>query len=247
MALVPSEARTWPPVVCVVVDELRASSTITTLVDLGCTEILLTASRREARALARARNSILAGERDGYTPPGFDANNSPAELARLDIRGRSVVLCTTNGTVVIGRLQRMPVLLVGCLLNARACAAAALERATALGIGVGIVCAGGHGRFALEDAVTAGVIVDRLVEVSAMRGIRCSTSDAALASSRLWSAYPDATAALRESATNDLLHEIGAEDDLGVCAQTDSSISVPVVLPGAPLRVVAGPSPDSAA
>jgi len=117
-------------IVCVVIDELRASSTITTLLDLGCTDLSLTASLQEARRLGKAHGSLLAGERDGHIPRGFDTNNSPAELARTAVLGRSVVLCTTNGTVVISRLRRMTPLLVGCLLNARACAEEVLRQAS---------------------------------------------------------------------------------------------------------------------
>src|ERR1035437_8756695 len=113
VAFVPAEARRWPSIVCVVIDELRASSTITTLLDLGCTDISLTASLREARRLGRADGSLLAGERDGRTPRGFDTNNSPDEPARTAVLGRRVGLCTKNGTVVISRLRRVTPLPVG--------------------------------------------------------------------------------------------------------------------------------------
>ena len=177
VAFVPAEARLWPSIVCVVIDELRASSTITTLLDLGCTDLSLTASLQEARRLGKAHGSLLAGERDGHIPRGFDTNNSPAELARTAVLGRSVVLCTTNGTVVISRLRRMTPLLVGCLLNARACAEEVLRQALSLGTDVGIVCAGEHGRFALEDALTAGVLLERLLELAAAQGVPCRLSE----------------------------------------------------------------------
>ena len=237
VALVPAEARGWPSIVCVVIDELRASSTITTLLDLGCTDISLTAGLREARRLGMERGSLLAGERDGRTPRGFDANNSPAALARMAIRGRSVVLCTTNGTVVIGRLRRMAPLYVGCLLNARACAEQALREAVSLGSDVGIVCAGDHGRFGLEDALTAGVILGRLLELAAASGVPCRLSNSAEVAIRLRWTYPDLVAAFRASSTGQLLREIDAEEDLDVCCRVDSSHTVPVVHAGQRLEV----------
>ena len=78
----------------------------------------------------------------------------------------------------------MPLVLMGCLLNARACAEAALGEAEARGIGIGIVCAGTEGGFALDDAVAAGVIVSRTLEAAQSRGRRCRLSDAARAAVR---------------------------------------------------------------
>lgn len=239
VALVPEQARSWEPTVCVVVDELRASSTITVLLDLGCGELCLTAGLEEARRLAAARGSLLVGERNGRTPRGFDLNNSPAELSRTRVDGRDVVLCTTNGTVVIGRVQHMPAVLVGSLLNARACAEAALELAQDAGTGVRIVCAGQRGRFALDDAVTAGVVVERMVETCRARGIEHALSDAARASIDLRSAYPDLLGPLRESTSGRLLISVGAEADIERCARVDSSRCVPILRRGRQLRIEA--------
>jgi len=237
VALVPSQARAWRRTVCVVVDELRASSTITALLDMGCAELLLTASVPAARRLAREHGSLLSGERHGRTPAGFDFNNSPAELLRADVRGRSVVLCTSNGTRVLDRLRGMPATLIGCLLNARACAESAIGLAESLGADVGIVCAGQLGRFALDDAYAAGVIVDRLVDVAGERGLAVRVRDAARAARRLRSTYPDALAAFEDSETGRVVVDIGAAEDLELCARVDSSRTVPILRDGPPLRI----------
>jgi len=141
VALVPEQALAWPPTVCVVIDQLRASSTLTTALDLGCPEVVVTGSLEGARRLARERGSLLAGERGGRIAPGFDANNSPAELRAIGVRGRGMVLSTSNGTKVLSRLQTMPAVLIGCFMNARACAEAAFDEAGARHLGIGIVCA----------------------------------------------------------------------------------------------------------
>jgi 2-phosphosulfolactate phosphatase len=240
VALVPSEARDWPGRVCVVIDELRASSTLTTLLDLGCPSVLLTRSLDEARRLGRERGALLAGERHGLTPRGFDFNNSPVELSRADVRQRPVVLCTSNGTRVLGAVRRMPVTLVGCLLNAGACADTALELALARGLDVGIVCAGTLGRFALDDAFAAGEIVGRIVRRAAERSASLQLSDAALASIGLRSAYPDATTCLEASTAGQLCRRIGAEDDIAFCARTDAMETVPLLAVGSPLSVAPG-------
>jgi 2-phosphosulfolactate phosphatase len=237
VALVPSLARGWAATVCLVIDQLRASTTIVTLLDLGCSELLLTAGLAEARRLRRERGSLLAGERRGLTPRGFQANNSPAELLGMEIRGRSVVLSSSNGTLVLSRLVGMPATLVACLANARASAEAAVDLARGLGVGVGVVCAGLLGRFTLDDAYAAGVVVERLVDAARVRGMEVRLRDGAWAAMRLRSAYPDAGAAFAESRTGQLVRGLGAEADLELCARVDVSDTVPVLRPGPPLQL----------
>ena len=237
VALVPSQARAWTDRVCIVIDELRASSTMTTLLDLGASEILLTQSLSEARRLAAERDAILCGERGGITPRGFDYNNSPAELSGSDLDGRPVVLSTSNGTAVLAELQAAPVVLVGCLLNARASAEAAVAAASALRTGVGVVCAGTLGRFALDDAAAAGMLVGRLMDALAARGNGWSLTDAAIAAVRLRSSFPEIEEALAQSVAGRLVTRLGAGDDVPFCAQVDASSTVPVLRPGHPLVV----------
>jgi 2-phosphosulfolactate phosphatase len=236
-ALVPAQAAGWRPSVCIVVDELRASSTITTALDLGASEVVLAAGLREARQIARDRGSLLFGERGGLTPPGFDANNSPDDLRRVGVHGRRVVLSTTNGTAVLSRVRRMPVVLVGCLLNARACADAAVAEAAERGIGIGVICAGRRGGFALDDAVAAGLIVRHIAHAAAVRGLDCRVTDAARATLKLRAAYPDYAAALRESASGHVVAGLGQAADIELCAQADISVTVPILRPETLLRV----------
>jgi 2-phosphosulfolactate phosphatase len=245
VALVPAQSRAWGRTVCIVVDELRASSTITTLLDMSCPSLMLTASLDDARRLARTHDSLLAGERHGLTPRGFDFNNSPAELRRADIRGRSVVLCTSNGTKVLASLQEQPAVLVGCLLNARACAVSAVALAEALDARLGVVCAGQQGRFALDDATAAGVIVARAIEALTARGSTAFLTDAARAALRLQASYRNPVTALRQSASGRLVKELGAEADVELCARTESSTTVPILQLGTPLSIAAYHSASS--
>lgn len=78
VALVPDEAQRWRERVCIVVDVLRASSSIVTLFDRGCRTVIPVGSVAEARRLARQHGYMLVGERNGLAPPGFDFGNSPA-------------------------------------------------------------------------------------------------------------------------------------------------------------------------
>ena len=245
VALVPRMTRAWVHTVCVVVDELRASSTITLLLDMQCELLMLTASVAGARRLARAHSALLVGERHGLLPAGFDFNNSSADLAQAGVRGRSVVLTTTNGTRVLAALEHMPAVVVGCLRNAGACAEAAVALAEAQGADLGIVCAGLQGQFALDDAVAAGVIVARILDAVALRGWTAEPTDAALGAAGLAARYPDPVVALRQSASGRLLARLGAGDDIELCGQVDVSRTVPVLEPGAPLRLVRQRTPSS--
>ena len=237
VALVPAEARTWRDTVCIVIDELRASSTITTLLDSGCSRLYVTAGLARARRLAREHDGLLAGERHGYRPPGFDFDNSPVEIARGDVRGRAVVLSTSNGTKVLSQLTDTPATLIGCLLNARVSAEAAVSLAGQFGARVGVVCAGTLGRFALDDAVAAGVLVERITAALRSRGQDASLTEAAVAAVRLYGSYPDLVTPLRESVAGRLVTKLGAGDDVPFCARVDVSSSVPILRPGAPLIV----------
>lgn len=237
VALVPAQADSWGPRVCVMVDELRASSTLTTLLDLGCPGVLVTASLSEGRRLARERGSLLAGERKGQTPRGFDANNSPTQLRGMGVGGREVILCTTNGTAVLSRLRRMPSVLVGCLLNARATAEVALRLADRRHTGIGIVCAGQRGRFALDDTVASGLIVEHLLAAASRQGRECRLTDAAHAAVRLRAAQPDDLTALRESGSGRQLAALGAGADIEFCSRADSTPTVPFLRPGDVLRI----------
>jgi 2-phosphosulfolactate phosphatase len=237
VALVPASARTWRDRVCIVVDQLRASTTITALLDLGCAELLLTRSIAEAHRLGRSHDAILVGERRGLLPRGFQHNNSPVEVANADVRGRTVVLSTSNGTAVIARLLSSRAILIGCLLNAHACAVAALDLARQLDAGLGIVCAGQRGRFALEDAVAAGWIIRRLQESGESQGRKLNLCDGAQAAYRLAASYDDVGQAMLQCETAEVMRRIGAHDDFAFCSRIDGSSAVGHVSAARPIRI----------
>ena len=238
VALVPAEASALEKGVLIVIDEIRASTTITTLLDLACRELVLAGSVPAARRLAAERGSLLAGERHALKPRGFDYDNSPTDLIRsMEIRGRSVVLCTTNGTAVLRRLRGASHVLVGCIRNATACADAAVRLAIADGHGIQVVCAGQRGRFVLDDAAAAGVVVERLAEATRRGGGVAELTDAAETAVRLRRSFPDLLTAMRESNGGRTLEHIGQAQDIAFCAEEDASATVPVLLAGDPMRI----------
>jgi len=237
VALVPQAAQPEQPAVFIVTDEIRASTTLTTLIDLGCSAIFIEGSLRAARRLGRDTGSILIGERHLLRPAGFDFANSPLALMRAGVHGGSAVLSTTNGTAILKMLRRSDYALVGCLRNARACAAAAVRLAKARGVGIRVVCAGRQRHFVLEDAVAAGVIATRIVEVAQSQGISASLSDGARAAIRLADDYPDTLSALLDSDGGKTLIAIGEEEDIPYCAEIDVTDTVPILRDGSPMRI----------
>lgn len=237
VALVPQAARPADPAVFVVVDEIRASTTITTLLDIGCADIYIEGALVSARQRGRETGSILVGERHLRRPAGFDFANSPLILARAGVQGRSAVLSTTNGTAILKMLRRSGHVLVGCLRNARACAAAAVRLAEAQGVGIRVVCAGRLRRFVMEDAVAAGVIVTRIVEAADARGIETNLTDPARVAVRLRDGYPDTLTALLDSDGGRVLREIGQEEDIPFCAEVDVTDTVPILRDGNRMRI----------
>src|SRR5919198_348914 len=166
-----------PAAVGIVVDVLRATSTIAQALAAGYERVLCCAEIDEARALrAELPDSLLGGERQAIRVEGFDVGASPREF--LQARARNLILSTTNGTrAILETARRCERVLLGSLLNLAAVAHAAG------GDDVVVVCAGFQGGFALDDVYCAGRIVQLL------EGER---TDAAVAADLTARAFPTA-------------------------------------------------------
>jgi 2-phosphosulfolactate phosphatase len=151
-------AETAPVPTGIVVDVLRATSTIAQALAGGYKRVLCCAEIDEARSLRdELGDAVLAGERKAEPIPGFDFGNSPRDF--VEARAETLILTTTNGTrAIVEAAARCDLVLVGSLLNLDSVAAAARER----GEDAEVVCAGVLGEFALDDAYCAGRIVQRL-------------------------------------------------------------------------------------
>jgi 2-phosphosulfolactate phosphatase len=238
VALIPLQAQTWPDRVCIVVDVIRASSAIVTLLEDGVTRIIPVRSLDLARQLARPNGWVLAGESNGVAPPDFDYSNSPVELVQADLSGKVVVLATSNGTVVLDSLKDSPRVFVGCFLNAAACCRSAVSEARRLNLDIGIVCAGQFGEFVLDDAVCAGYLAEQCAELVRSQGDQPIVTDAAQAVERLYHSYPSILEAFLQSKSGRRVAEIGAGADNPFCSQVDTSHITPVLTLGSPTYLV---------
>jgi 2-phosphosulfolactate phosphatase len=227
--------------VCIVIDVLRATTTLTTLLELGATGVLVAPGADAARA-AKADDpaAILLGEVSGLRPADFDLGNSPRELASAGVAGRRAICATSNGTAAIRGVADAPATLLGCVRNGTAVAARAFALAREGAWPVTIVCSGGAGgrAFALDDTLVAGHLALLLAGEAERVGVPATLDDAALAARTLRraevgpGALPPADrweAALRSTSAGRHLAAIGLGDDIPFCAQPDRTDRVPVV------------------
>jgi 2-phosphosulfolactate phosphatase len=213
--------------VVVVIDVLRASTSIAVALANGARAIVPCESAEEAITLSKSfeRSDVrLAGEKRMLPIPGFDLGNSPRDFTPAAVEGKTIFLATTNGTRVLTTIQGARDVLVGSFVNYRA-VLAMLRAAARAGADVALVCAGRERKFALEDAVCAG----RYVRGIQRRLTGIETNDAArfsmLLDRRLGS---DLEAALRESEHGRALSDAGFAADIPVCAALYSVAILPV-------------------
>jgi 2-phosphosulfolactate phosphatase len=156
VAFTPAEA--VPSPVAVVVDVMRATSTIAQALASGWERVYCAPGIEEARALREALGEgLLGGERDAVQIPGFDLGASPREVR--EPRGSTLIMSTTNGTrAIVTAAESSETVLLGSLLNLDAVVSAVRER----GENVVVVCAGWKTLFAIDDAYCAGRITCEL-------------------------------------------------------------------------------------
>jgi 2-phosphosulfolactate phosphatase len=229
VALLPGQAFNPAENVCVIVDVLRASSSIVTLLERGCEAVVAAADTEIARELhTTLPDHLLCGEEHGLPPEGFDYGNSPSEFSRLDLVGERAILATSNGTrVLASTAAEAPVVMVGCLLNRMAVAQAAVGIAGERGLGVAIISSAAHGggKFVLEDALGAGAIANAALQLPGTAG-----ADAARFASDAFSvAARDTETAVRAAYHSEELIQAGLGDDVAYCARLDVSTVAPIL------------------
>ena len=208
----------------VVIDVIRATTTIVTAVRNGAAGIRPCASVEEARAVVRAMapgSYLLGGERGGVKIGGFDLGNSPREYTAERVAGKVVVFTTTNGTRALRLAEGAERVLVGAILNISATAGVIARD----GREAVLVCAGVDGRVCAEDALCAGGIAEHL----AAEG--WDLDDSARLAAASWREVSRSRGALETallaSAGGRNLVAVGLEADVHECAAVDDAILVP--------------------
>jgi 2-phosphosulfolactate phosphatase len=208
-----------------VVDVLRASTSIVTALASGCPGVVPVADPQDAQRRAAATpGALLAGERRGEPLAGFDLGNSPLEFTPARVGGRLVFLTTSNGTGALLAVRDAFAVGVAAFVNLGAAAAwaAATDR------DVVVACAGERGGRSLEDEVCAGLLVERLLQTRPRATVGSEAAEAA----RQARPYGDDLERLaRDSSWARHLAARGRARDVAACLALDTLAVVPVYRP----------------
>jgi len=226
--------------IAIVIDVLRASTTIVTALTHGAAGVRPVLTIDEARALAASggpgSDMLLGGERGGRRIDGFDLGNSPLEYAPARVAGRRIVITTTNGTAALNACTSAAEVLIGGIVNRSAVAARARSLAMVHGTAnVHLVCAGTDGHVTEEDLLAAGGILDA---ASRLPGAERDSLDAAataaldtfrsvLSAAARAEAATAIAAAFATSRGGRNLIDLGMQADLPTAAAIDSLTVVP--------------------
>lgn len=198
--------------VCVIIDVLRATSTIATALANGAEAVIPVSGIDDCKAFEGLPHHILAAERDGRTCPGMVHGNSPLEYSAGTVAGKTLVLTTTNGTQALVLAQQAEERYIASFLNLTATTA----HLTELGKDTILICAGWKGRVNLEDTLLAGAMVQRLIPHFSI------ADDAALLALGAFNNYEKTLHnKVLQSAHAQRLAHIGIRDDIAFCLRTD--------------------------
>ena len=225
----------------VIIDVLRASTTIVEALAAGARVLYPVAGIDEALRLANTlgrEDVLLCGERKALPIEGFDLGNSPGQFNRRKVSGKTLVMTTTNGTATMMAATGAARILIGAWLNLTAVVG---ELARASGDPV-LICSGREGKFGLEDAVFAGRVA---AGVMAARAGEWELNDGAHAALALAEKWKDLNKLFRQVAAGRQIVEAGLEDDLAFCARVDRHKVVPV-LHDRQIRLEPAPAPAPA-
>lgn len=229
--------------VVIIVDQLRASTTVCAALASGARRVVPLLMPDEARVLAHSDatgHTLTGGERGGERIDGFDLGNSPAEYTKERVGGRDIAFTTTNGTKAALLAKPASLVLVGCLGN-RSALRASLARDPRP---VVVVCAGTRDRLTLEDVLAAGAIVDALATAGRPVGLSDPRpdDDSAKLALALWRSVAHDPALILNTLVTSRggrnLSRIGKHADIADCAVLDRYEVVPTLIDGA---FVAGP------
>jgi 2-phosphosulfolactate phosphatase len=206
--------------VVVLVDVLRATTTIVTALANGVEAIVPVATHEEARRL-KAEGYLVASEKDGVQLDWADFGNSAFSFTREAVGGKTLVYCTTNGTRALHIAGAASGVAVGAFINI----SAVTEWLTARHRDVVILCSGWKNKFCLEDSLFAGALARRLLDTGAFR----TECDSAAAAMDLWAlAEDDVLGYVEKAAQRHRLKKLGLDDVLPYSFTCDVVDVVPV-------------------
>ncbi len=216
----------------VVIDVLRASTTIIAALDAGALGVIAKRDIESARQCAGSIDrALLGGERSAAHIEGFDLGNSPLEYSPAVVDGRVIVLCTTNGTKAVKIAMEGELVMIGAITNR----AAVVDEVIEAGRDIMLVCSGTDGEVSEEDCFAAGLIAElldgwgTLTERARELSINAGTALCGAG---------DIESVLFRTFHGHRLHQLGHASDIHAAARMDSSKCVPMLDKGGMLSLM---------
>lgn len=207
----------------VVIDVLRASSTIVAAINNGVKEVVPVASVEFAVKVSGGMfggQTLLGGERNTKKIEGFALGNSPFEYSKETVEGKTIVFYTTNGTKAIAKAKFSENLFICSFGNITSVA----KHLVSLNKDVEIICAGRNNFFSLEDSICAGKLVSLIFDVIP----NIEMNDSVKAVKALYDKYgKDIAAMMKDSEHGKILMDNGFEKDIDYCSQIDIVSTIP--------------------
>jgi len=210
--------------VTVVVDILRATTSICAAIACGAKSVIPVSSLEAAKAF-KQKGFAVAAERDGLRLDFADFGNSAFDFMKNDVSGLDIVFSTTNGTVALEMAKSSEAIVLGAFINLSALADFLIKSDK----NIVILCSGWKNMFCLEDSIFAGALIEKLTEKQEYN-IQC---DSAIASVDLWeTAKTDLFGYIQKAAHRKRLKMLGVDDVLEYCFTLDAVDAVPVLKDG---------------
>ncbi|CAN5185657.1 2-phosphosulfolactate phosphatase family protein [soil metagenome] len=212
--------------IVVIIDVFRATSTIATALYNGASKVIPVAGVDDCIAIGKQLNAVTAGERDGKVIEGLQHGNSPAEYSASLIKGKTLVLTTTNGTRLIHMALKSGAaeVITGSFPNLSAVCDHLLKAEKNIILG----CSAWKDRFNLEDTMFAGAVIDRIQNAFT---IHC---DSSLMAKDMYSLHRNNMSAFIKKTTHwHRLAAFGLEKDLEYCVTPNVANVLPIYKDGA--------------
>ncbi|MBI3037907.1 2-phosphosulfolactate phosphatase [bacterium] len=228
VAFTPLEVQALSTKVCIVVDVIRATSSLTVIMSRKPRNVIITSTVQKAvkHSSQQAVHPLLCGERGGLPPEGFDHGNSPREYAEADLAGRNLVFTSSNGARAVADVSIAPHVLLGSFLNASFVVEEAIQLAWRDNLDILIVCAGRQEKFAIDDAYCAGYLISLLTgRISADQAF--TLGDGGQGALGIYGYFRDPKKLFSSCGSGEEVIQIGLEEDIAFLLEIDQFQTVP--------------------
>ncbi|MEG1256047.1 2-phosphosulfolactate phosphatase family protein [Clostridium sp.] len=208
--------------VVVVIDVLRATTVMITALSNGCDKVIPVREIEDALDIANKNrhNCLLGGERQGLKIEGFDFSNSPLDYTGEVVKGKTLIMTTSNGTKAIKNSEEAERIFIAAMINGKAVA----EKLVELDKDVVFVNAGTDGEFSMDDYITSGYIINC---IKSIEDSKCELTDMAMTSEYIYKANPGIISFVKDALHYKRLKKLGYYEDLRYCFTKDIINMVP--------------------